>query len=218
MAIAGYKVRLRKSGDTTAVTGEAMTGLTATSFQITSAARRCLDPEVAFQFYDGVTPVTPTTVQFEFGIAHFAAAPGGAVTFDGSYRPLTTSDQDIAEGTQVTLSLSRDLLDTTVFGASGVRSRIAALKDASIAIDVISSPAAYSAMFLEFSNGAQVCLEVDPDGASGTADAFRAWGIIENLERSASVDGLIESSLTFQVSARLGPSGFAPGYSWGSLA
>lgn len=217
MAISGYKVRLRKSGDSTPVTGEAMTSISATRFQVTTAARRCLDPEVAITFYDNATPITPTSVEFEFGYATFASAPAGAVTFDGSYRPLTADAQDVAEGTQVSISLSRDLLDTTVFGAAGVRSRIASLKDAEISLDVISSPAAYSSMYSEYASGAQVCLEIDPDGASGSSEALRAWGKIASLERSASVDGLIESSLSFQVSASIGAAGFNPGYAWGTL-
>lgn len=217
MAIAGYKVRLRKSGDSTPVTAEAMTSISATRFQVTTAARRCLDPDVAITVYDGVTPVTPVTIEFEFGFITLPSAPGGAVTFNGSYRPLTTDAQDIAEGTQVSLSLSRDLLDTTVFGAAGVRSRLAGLKDAEIAIDVISSPAAYSSMYFEYASGAQLCLEIDPDGASGSNEALRAWGKIASLERSASVDGLIESSLSFQVSATRGAAGHNPGYAWGTL-
>lgn len=215
MAIAGYKIRLRKSGDSTGVTGEACTSLSSTRYQITSAARRCLDPTVSMTWYDDATPITPTDVNFEFGIATFASAPAGTVTFDGSYLPLTTSSEDIAEGTQLSLSLSRDLLDTTVFGASGVRSRIAALKDAQISIDVISSPAGYSSMFSQYKNGDLLCLEVNPDSSADPAlESFRAFGIISDLERSGSVEGLIESSMSFSVAAVIGPNGFAPGYSW----
>lgn len=216
MAIAGYKVRLRKSGDSTAVTGEAATSLTATSFQITSSARRCIDPYVAMTWYDGVTPITPTTVQFEFGIAHFASAPAGSVTFDGAYLPLTTSSEDVPSGTQFSLSLSRDLLDTTVFGSAGVRSRMAGLKDAQVSISMISTPAEYSSMWMLYEAGTSLCLEIDPDGATGSQEVLRAFGKIESMERSASVDGLVETDLSFSVAANFGPSGYAPGYSWGT--
>jgi Phage tail tube protein len=216
MAIAGYKVRLRKSGDSTAITAEAMTALSSTAFQITTSARRCLDPYTALHFIDsGTTTLTASTIQFEFGVAHFAAPSAGAVTFYGSYLPLTTSAEDVPSGTQFSLSLTRDLLDTTVFGSAGVRSRIAGLKDAQVSIDMISSPAEYSSMWSLYEAGTSLCLEIDPDGAEGSGEVLRAFGKIESMERSATVDGLVETALSFAVAANFGPSGYAPGYSWG---
>lgn len=220
MAVAGFNIRVRKSGDSTSTTAEACTSLGSNRYQITTAARRCLNPDAVANFVDsGTTTILwgtgVATIDWQFGIVTLVNAPSGAVTYYGSYLPLTTSSEDVAEGTKMSLSLSRDLYDTTVFGQS-VRSRIGGLKDTSISLDVISSPASYSAMFDSYNTGSRVCLEIDPDGASGSGEVFRGFVQIESLEKTGSVDGLIESTVSFVNNSRKDFYGFTnPGYSWG---
>lgn len=217
MAQAGFNVRIRKSGDSTVATAEACTSLGSNRYQITNTARRCLDPDVVFSFvHSGTTTITSTatTVNFEFGIVQFDATPGGAVTFNGAYFPLSTSSEDVAEGTKFDLSLNRDLYDATVFG-NATRARISGLKDVTVGLDLISSPAAYSALFNSYTTGARVVLEIDLDGASGSGEVFRGFVQVDSVDLSASVDGLVESTVQFSVAARPDATGrFQPAYSW----
>lgn len=202
------------------MSAEATTSLGGNAYQITNTARQCVNPDAAWHLLDsGTTTIaytSITTVAFEFGIFSLAAAPSGAVTVGtGAYLPLTTSSEDVAEGVQFSASHSRDLYDITVFGQS-VRSRLAGLKDVEISLQVISSPSAYSALYAAYASGGLVCVEIDPDGASGSGAVLRAFTTLESVERSASVDGRVESTLMFKMNARkdsvLGL--FNAGYSW----
>ena len=216
MAIAGYQVRFRKSGDSTAMSAEATTSLGGNSYQITTAARRCVNPDAAFSVLDsGVTLDYSgvASVNWAFGIFTLGSAPGGAVTVNGEYFPLTTSSEDVAEGVGFTVSMNTDLLDTTVWGQD-VRSRVAALKDVEVSLNVISSRSAYSSAYAAFANGTRLCMEFDPDRSTSANEVFRIFGKLDSVELTGAVEGRVESTITFKVDASKNSNGFIPGYHW----
>lgn len=216
MPVQGYKVRLRKSGDSTAMSAEATTSLGSNRYQITSAARRCVNPDVSWSVRDGSTTLAYSgivTVQWEFGIFTLASAPGGAVTVNGAYLPLTTTSEDVAEGREFTLSEMDDLTDSTVFGMA-YRARHPTLRDAQVSIGVISSPAAYSAAYSDYRAGRRICLEIDPDRDTA-GEVWRGFGKLESVERSGEVSGLIESTIVFKLDASKNAEGFHPALAWG---
>lgn len=198
------------------MSAEATTSLGGNSYQITSAARRCVNPDADFSVLDTGATVAYSgiaSVNWAFGIFTLGSAPGGAVTVNGEYFPLTTSSEDVAEGKSFSVSLNTDLLDTTVWG-NEFHTRLAGLKDAEVSLSVISSPTAYSAAYSAYENGTRLCLEFDPDRSTSSNEVFRIFGRLDSVERTGAVEGLIESTITFKVDASKNSNGFIPGYHW----
>lgn len=200
MAKAGFTCLVRRAGLSTAVSSEAFTSLGSDQYQITSAARRAIDVSTAWHLRDtgGTVPWASITAA-DFGFGEFTVTgASGALTFYGSYLPLTTDADVIAEAKSFSLSESRDLLDSTVFTSTrGFRTRIAGLQDVSISVDLnlngTDMPTLSSLLF----SGALTVFEIN----SGVSALFRAYGRVVSIERSAAVDGLVEASVEWNLSA-----------------
>lgn len=86
---------MKLAGTAVPITGEATTGTSLGPYQITDAARRCLDPDTAITVKDGgvaVPGANIASIDRFYGRVTFASghAPVGAVTIDAAYLPLTT--------------------------------------------------------------------------------------------------------------------------------
>lgn len=210
-SVAGFNCKIRRGGTPTAMTAEAMTAIGGGRYQITAAARRCIDPNLAFHITQSAATLPYaeiTAANFEFG--EVTTATVGTTTVTGFFIPLGTADI-LSEVKGFSLSESTDLLDRTVF-LDGVplRRRIPGLADASVSLDMFVDQDDLPDLRDIYENGEETMLEVD----YGATELFRGWGVIESLERSGAVDGLIELSVTWNLSAQRNPAtGLVSGYS-----
>lgn len=200
MALAGHATRLKVSGAAVPVTGEACTSLGGGVYQVTNTARRIIDRSAAVVVKDTGTPVSATLWSFDylFGKVTFSGySPTGAVTVDASYLPVAT----IAEVKSFSLQAGGDLADRTTFDSAGVKQRQATLRDASGSFVMLSSPlddidpvtGGTQSLHAVLTGGTPKLLET----LFGT-QYLRQWVLLEGIEIGASVDGLVESSVSYQ--------------------
>lgn len=224
MAIQGYSCLLRRSGASTAVTDEAVSQVTGTTYRITAEARRCIDPDVTWVLEDDNVAIAYSaivSVDYAHGVFVLAAPPGGAVTFTGSYLPLTTSAEVIVDARSFGLNESTDLLDTTVMAGTtslhaAVRRRVTGLKDAELTVESIAAPSAHSALYTLMQSGDPVVTEVF--FGTDAAPRFRGFCKLDGIEVSGDVGDLIVANLSFKIAAiRNAASGFVASYSYRSL-
>ena len=197
-ALPGYNVTLKISGTSTAATGEACSGAT-TTWQITSAAKRILDPTVTPTWYDNgiaILAADIVSVNYLTGTVVFTGSKTGPITVDMSYLPMLTYTGARAAN----LTFSADDLDTSVFGSQW-RDHIQGLKTASGKIENLElmttdlDPGAGTRKLSSiFTGGTQVVLELSPDG--GTT-FFRFWAVLFTTEDTSAVDTLVVTSADF---------------------
>jgi hypothetical protein len=128
--LTGKKAQVKVSGSALTLTAEPTTDAGAhLVYQITSTAKRVLDPTATITVYeDGVSSAAAHTVNRLNGTVTFTVARGTAVvvTVSGSYLPLTTA----INCTDWTLNLSAQSADVSDFGSAGWVERLAISKDA----------------------------------------------------------------------------------------
>lgn len=202
MAKAGYNCLIRKGGAPTSTTSEAFTSLGGDVYQITSAARRCIDPRTVWHLKDsaGTVPFSDISdADFLFG-EFTVASVTGLLTFYGDFIPLTTASEVVQNAMSFSLSESSDLLDTTVFtgGVSRVRKRIYGLGDASLSIEGLWTAEDHAGLASLHSSGESFVFEIN----SGASQLFRAWGKMAEYSRDGSVDGLLERSFSVELDAQ----------------
>lgn len=202
MAKAGYSCLIRRGDVPTSTTSEAFTSLGGDVFQITSAARRCIDPRTAWHLKDsaGTVPFADiSAADFLFG-EFTVASVTGSLTFYGDYIPLTTASEVVQGAKSFTLSESSDLLDTTVFngGTDRNRKRIYGLGDASLSVEGLWDAADHAGLASLHSTGEAFVFEVN----SGFSALFRAWGRMAEYSRDGSVEGLLERSFSLELDAQ----------------
>jgi hypothetical protein len=178
-----------------------VSGASGSAFYITSAARRCIDPTAAWSVLaSGVTQsYSSVSVDFLFGEVAFATAPASptGVTFNGNYLPLTTSSEVLSEVRSFTLNRSDNLADATVFSTTATyRRREALLRDVEASLDMFLNQDELATLRTYMNAGTEVVLEV----YWGAEPRFRARTLIDNIEMSGNVDGLLEASVSFKLS------------------
>lgn len=112
---AGYTAIISQSGTPTTLTSEATTMINAHNYQITTAARRVLDPATAVVVKDGITNVNAQVKSIDYlsGTITFLLSYTvvGAITVSGKYLPMT----QLAKGNAFTLTETGDAVDITVY-------------------------------------------------------------------------------------------------------
>jgi hypothetical protein len=213
MAIAGHTTTLKVSGTAVPVTGEATTALGGGKYQVTSTARRIWSPAAAITVKDAGSPVSASLWSFDylFGIITFSGyTPTGAVTVDGSYLPVAA----IAEVFSFSFSAKADLLDTTSYDGGAARLKAAGLLDASGSFSARSLPTAdvdpgasgTQSLHGFLLAGAPKLLEANFDGS-----ILRAWVMLEGVEQTAEVAGLVEFTANFQLATQTAGASFGFG-------
>lgn len=202
MALAAHSTTLKISGTAVPVTGEATTSLGGGAYQITSSSRRIMAPSATPVVKDGGTPVSSAlyAVNYQFGIITFDGySPGGAITVDYSYLPT----QAIAEVFTFNFSVKADLLDTTSYDSGGARAKKAGLVDASGSVgfrslltDEVDS-VSHATLADVFEGGTPKLLEANFGGT-----ILRAWVMLEGVEQTAAVAGLVEATANFQLATQ----------------
>lgn len=213
MPLKGHATTLKISGTAVAVTGEATTSLGSSRWQVTSTARRIMDPSVAVVVKDGGTPVSSAlySLDYLFGIVTFSGyTPSGAVTFDFSYLPVQT----ITEVRNFSFSFGGDLQDVTTYDSAGAKQKLAALIDGSGSFeflslrsaDVDSGTGGTQSLDTYFAAATPKLLEANFGGTY-----LRAWVVTEGLESSAEVAGLVVHSANFQTAPQKAGAAFGFG-------
>jgi hypothetical protein len=197
MASAGYLATVSVTGTATTMTGEAMGNIAGTTFQITDAAKRIVDPATAIVIKDGGVVWGGTfTIDYLSGMVTLSGAPGGAVTIDGKYLPA----RQIAQAYEIDASLNRNLADSSLLGSDFS-------KRTSTIGDITGSMSCYD-------TGLEVYTDVDlaqilKDGTTKVVEMdwngtniLRFFALFESIEASASVDGVQSASASFSMNGQ----------------
>ena len=105
---------IKIQGTAVAMTGQATTLLAGTSYRITDAAKRALDPATSISVLDGGSAIAVDgyRVDYAHGIVTLDCAPSGAVTVTGAYLPLLS----IAEANAVDVEYGYESVDASRLG------------------------------------------------------------------------------------------------------
>lgn len=208
-ASAAWQAQVKVSGTAVAMLAEPCSLVSGTTYQVTNAAKRILDPAATFTVKDGGVPIPAANVTIDglFGKFTLASAPVGAVTVDGSYLPVA----DIGEAKAVEVSVSVDLLDKSVFG-SQAKTRLAALLDYSATVGQLALPitdidpvtGGVQSLETRRSGGTPMLLDWLIDGTN----RVRAWLLIKDYKVGGKVDGLVEVNINFEGSSQTLAAGF----------
>jgi hypothetical protein len=161
-----------------------------------------LDPATSWSVQDGAATLAYTaitSVDFLSGDITLASAPGGAVTFNGSFIPITTATDTLFECRDFTLTDSADLLDTTVFTGTvnRTRRRIQGLNDVELSAESLMDRTQMAYLSTVKFRGDNVVTEVY-FGDEGLP-RFRGFCKVESIESSGNVEGLLSTSIVFKM-------------------
>jgi hypothetical protein len=201
------------------MTAEACTTVSSTRFQVTSAARRCIDPTQPWHVTVSGATLAYTSISsfdFLFGEINTTAPLAAAPTLTATFIPLTTASEFVSEVKGHSLTEQSEVLDTTVYtSTSPFRKRTYGLADASISVDMLLNVNDMARLATLMSTGADAFIDIN----TGASPYFRAIGKVVSIERSATVDGLVEATVEWQLAAaRDDRLGTIVGYSERNLA
>lgn len=175
-----YKGVIKNGGTSTATTGEACTNTTGNSYQITSSSKRVIDPNVARTWYDDATPITPTSEDLNNGTATFGSAPGGSVTVDCNYIPLSA----LGQIRKATASIKGQQADVSTIDTYGYTKRIGTLVDFEVTLDIFedNTTALYGSTKLATLLTTRIPLFVQIDAPGTGSKVLRAWMVPNNAD------------------------------------
>lgn len=207
MAItASYLATVSVTGTSTGLTGgtgEPMTDVSGgarTSYQITDATKRIVDPATAIVIYDNNTAgawAGSYTMDYLNGTVTLSPAAGAlGVKIQGNYLPA----RQITQAYEVDASLSKNLVDTSLLGTA-FQLRTPALGDASgtmscydFGLTTYGGDVNLKTILLD---GTAKVVEIDFDQV-----ILRFFALFESIESSASVDGVQSLSASFSMSSQ----------------
>lgn len=195
--LAGRLVTLKVGGTPTAMTGEACSQVTGAVYQVTSAAKRILDPATAITVYDGAADESSTAViDYATGLITLAEAPAGSVTVTAKYIPLIS----VAYAKSLDIGLPTKVwADVTCLGDSAGRKKAVADKctlslghfykaaddvDASGGTLLLSTLLAQSSIYCEV--------------AISTVQTLRGWFNPTSADWKHSLDAALEGTLQLE--------------------
>jgi hypothetical protein len=210
-AIAAHRCRLYIPGTSTSsfAAFTAMTEISGGSNLVwqmaDSTGKQVFDPSVATIFENGGgtgSTVIPDSIDYLFGTATFGSGEPSVGIVDGAYYTMF----EVGTVTDFTASFSSDVLDSSTMDAEAYRNKMIGLIDFSGSLSLLERPYQdYDATQTDNSfgrllrSGTPKILQIDfPD----TTQTLRAWVNIESYENTGSVDGLVESSVSFTGSPR----------------
>lgn len=206
MAIAGFRAALRRAQNSTTLTDEACSQVSGNIYQITSASKRVLNPEVTITVKeDGVASSQVSSIDLLRGRVTFSGAPTTPVTITGAYFPLdltqSVTAEVVPEVVSAVLSASRALPDASVYG-SGIAERMHGLRDAEVNLTFLShSGASVATALFGLTPETECVLDLSMPADASTSVRIRAYGVVENITTTASVDGRLEHTAVFKVDA-----------------
>jgi hypothetical protein len=213
MASAGYLASVYVTGVSTGLTGGAgepttdVSGGAKTSWQITDAAKQIVDPGTAIVIFDnntGAAYAHAFTMDYLSGTVTLAVAAGAAgIKIQGNYLP----KRQILNAYSMDVSLSRNLADTSLFGAEFVK-RTPTIGDISGSMACYDAATTYTDVKLSSVTLAGTPKVVDMQW--GGANYVRFFALFESTEISATPDGVQELTASFQMAAQTAVTGGTP--------
>jgi len=195
LPVPGYASTLNVGGTSTATTGEGTSAYSgagdSTVRQITTAAKRAIDPAVAVVVKDGVGTVAAASyiIDYMYGLIRFQSyTPSGTITADFSYIPLLA----VAGVRGITAEFGRAEIDTTVIsnGVLGGEDALLGKKMGSGEIEFIRNesddqdPGAGTQTFLTYlQTGVSFLLDVQVGLSASPGGGFRAWCKLSRIGR-----------------------------------
>lgn len=197
---AGYVATIKKSGTSTAMTGEATTLVSGKTYQIDAAAKQVWDRTATFVIYDGVTDVTAQveSINYLYGTVTFLSAYTvlGAITVDGSYLPLAA----YGKAQEFSLTQNAESVDTTDFdtaqGNGGFRTFTPGLRQ--VSLDLSGFYALSNGFKTILSDRDEVVIEISPDGTGNSM--CRGFFKPMTTGQSGDVGGNEQETVTFELS------------------
>lgn len=205
MATPAWQAQVKVTGAAVAVTAEATTFLTGKRYQVTNAARRIVDPTATVTVKDnGVTVAAANILAVEhlFGIVEFVGGytVTGPVTLDFSYLPT----YQVAECNSITLSMSRELVDSSVFESQwrkktpGLLDFSGSLKSLQIqTVDIDTVTGGTQSIDIWLKAGTHRVLDV----LFTTGARIRAWVLFGEHSISGELAGVVTADVAFQGSS-----------------
>jgi hypothetical protein len=191
MAVHGVDTSILVSGAGLALTDEATSLITGTTYQVTNATKRLLDPDAAITVKDGGVTIDPDdyTLDRLFGRVVLAGAPGGAVTVSGTYLPVAA----VATATSFGISRKATNVETTPLGAPGAAvQRQQVLKDVSGSIGRFDEA---DDLFVDaLIAGGAVCVQLNVSGSPHR----RMWALVMTSDIDGEADGLLEEGIEWE--------------------
>lgn len=190
------------------MTDEACSLVTGNTYQVTNAAKRVIDPRQTVTVKDGGSPVAASGYTFDYlhGRVTFVSPPGGAVTVTATYLPRI----QFGCANSFDLNETRENLDRTCFqpdAAAGEAARryMLGLKTASGTITQLDVDTA-----MYGSGGANTLREEIMELADvddfwvlsiefGNGKIWRGFVIFNEFSRSAGLDSVIETNLSWNL-------------------
>lgn len=196
---AGYVANFKKTGTTTAFTGEAMTLVSGKTYKITDATKNIFDRTVALTVYDNAADVTAQveSVDHLFGRITFLGTytVTGAVTIDGSYLPTTS----VGTAKDYTLTMNADSVDTTSFAVAkangGYSTFVPGLK--TVSVDASGFYALSNGFRTLVNSRAEVIVEINPEGSN--LSTARGFFKATSTGQSGDAGGNESETITFEL-------------------
>lgn len=195
MALRGYQALVKVESTPIAFTDEATTTGDNIVYTITNTGKSLWDVDTTLVVEDGGVPTTENfTISYLNGTVTFESADAGRViTVTGAYVTTTT----VAEAKSFGFSGFADALDATRFQDS-FRQFQAGQITATAELGKFSE---FDSMFVDqLLNGKRKLIEYFVDATH----AIRFYGVVTTATNEAPFDGLIEESISFQVSTEFG--------------
>lgn len=202
MSFAGYKTRVKITGDGTAMTSEAMSTFStaANTFRIDDKTKEVWDRNASFTFTESGSTISSTDISeisYLFGYVTFNSTKNSTgVAVSGTYLPTS----DVSGANDYSLSVNQTLLDETAFATStdpdGYVQRKPGLRDASLTItrfDNVSTD-----FFEHIKNSTKpLVIEINPGGSSD--QAIRGFFKVESENRSGSPSDLESADISLSL-------------------
>lgn len=202
MPIAAHSCILKYGAGSYNASYSAVTLVSGTTYRITDATKRVMDPSVSVVVRDGGTPLATSafTVDYLKGEVTLTSSPAGTV--DVGFNNI--SMQPALEAKEFSINLVRDELDDTVFGDNN-KSFLLGLKGGGGMIGCLD---VLSTNFLNllgqtksvqdvWNNDERMVMEIALTPT--TTRIFRAFVKVPSLDLSGARDGLVEGSFPFTI-------------------
>lgn len=202
MPIAAHTCVLKYVAGSYNMSYSALTLVSGTTYRLTDATKRVIDPATTVVVRDGGVAITSSgfTVDYLKGEVTLVSPPAGTVDLGGN----NLSIQPALEAREFSINLVRDELDDTVFGDTA-KSFIMGLKGGGGTIgglDVLSTNfldlvGQTESIQTVWDGGKRMVLEIAL--APTTTRIFRAFVKIPSLDLSGARDGLVEGTFPFTI-------------------
>jgi len=194
MSIQGYKSLIKGESSQIAFTDEATTTSDNLTYKISDAGKSVWAYGVDIEVKDGGVVTTEDYVISRLdGSIAFSSAATRDITVSGSYVVLS----EVAECKEFSFDGTTDMLETTIF-QNAERTYVPGLIGATLTLSRFYNVDNYFTNYLYA--GATVVVEIYPDSSG---EPFRVYGIVSNDSVASTVEGLLEESITLQITNKM---------------